>query len=123
MCEVDRTQNPDMGWYCKKTGKPIIHTTPVGMFCEDRCGYDATASIMDKVQEAMGGNPQAFLNELSEPGGFERVAQSIARKLDTSEMKELYQRQKELNPNLDEDVEQFDSNIEEIFRHGNNSRK
>ena len=123
MCEVERTQRPDMGWYCKKTGKPIIHTTPLGMYCEDKCGFEEVDTVMKNVNEMIGGNPQELLKTLMQPGGFQKAVKSLSKKLDTQDMRELYKRQKKLNPNLDKDVEQFDANIEEIFRHGNNSRK
>jgi len=122
MCDVERAARPEMGWFCKTTGKPIVHTTPLGMYCEDKCGYDANAEMMEKVTELMG-DPQEFLNKISGPGGFSNMVSHIARQMDTPEMRELYQSQKQLDPELDKKVEQFETNIDEVFSHGNNSRK
>lgn len=41
----------------------------------------------------------------------------LARKLDTPEMRELYERQKVLNPNLDADLDKMPDEIEEIINH------
>jgi len=47
--------------------------------------------------------------------------EALAKKLDTPELRELYRRQKRLNPNLDKEVNDMSEKIEEILDHGNDS--
>jgi hypothetical protein len=46
-----------------------------------------------------------------------KFIRDMAKAMDTPEMRELYRRQKELNPGLDHDCEELGKEIEDHFEH------
>jgi len=46
-----------------------------------------------------------------------KFIQDIAKALDTPELRDLYRRQQNLNPNLNQDCEELGEEIEQIFDH------
>lgn len=52
-----------------------------------------------------------------------REIEQLAHSLDTPEMRELYRRQKKINPNLDADCDKMTEEIQEIFNHGDKPSK
>jgi hypothetical protein len=49
--------------------------------------------------------------------------EKLAHALDTPELRQLYLRQKKINPNLDAECDEMTKEIQEIFNHGNKSSK
>lgn len=49
--------------------------------------------------------------------------EALARALDTPELRAIYRRQKKINPDLDQECDDFFKGIEEIFKHGNDSQE
>lgn len=47
---------------------------------------------------------------------------ALARSLDSPEMRELYRRQKSLNPNLDGEIDEAYEKLKEVFNHGDDSK-
>lgn len=47
--------------------------------------------------------------------------QKLAKALDTPEMRDLYRRQKRINPNLDHDLQEVAKKVEDVFQHRTNS--
>lgn len=46
-----------------------------------------------------------------------KIIRDLAKAMDTPEMRELYRRQKELNPSLDHDCEELGKEINDHFKH------
>jgi len=49
--------------------------------------------------------------------------EALAKALDTPELRELYRRQKRLNPNLDKEVDELTKGVQEIFNHDKSSKE
>lgn len=50
-----------------------------------------------------------------------KFIQTLAKHLDSPEMREIYRTQKRLNPNLDKEVDELTKEIEEILNHDKDS--